>query len=221
MKTARLKSPWPAIHGGVFLAAMVLIPVCLPRLPWPWYLLLPLLAYTGAVLVVPSLRRTVPILRAGRFTGIQLGAALALSALTSGVLLAYQALVHPDVSSLAAALPVAAFGNLFLAGVWFTACNAVLEELVFRGVLYEAVAAEWGAAVAVGITAACFGLSHLQGYPPGPTGAVLAGLYGMALGLLRWWSGGLGWRSPVTSARMRRSSGFWRPRGLLLCNRPY
>ena len=47
-------------------------------------------------------------------------------------------------------------------------------------------------AVTLGVTAALFGLGHLHGYPPGPLGAVLAGLYGVALGLLRWWAGGLG-----------------------------
>lgn len=38
-----------------------------------------------------------------------------------------------------------------------------------------------------------FGCGHLHGYPPGPLGAVLAGLYGLGLGWLRVFSGGLGW----------------------------
>lgn len=40
-------------------------------------------------------------------------------------------------------------------------------------------------------TAFVFGIGHWQGYPPGVIGAVLAGYYGLALGLMRWWSGGL------------------------------
>jgi membrane protease YdiL (CAAX protease family) len=58
-------------------------------------------------------------------------------------------------------------------------------------VLYEAFLADWGPAVAILGTAVCFGLGHMRGYPPGPLGAVLAGGYGLALGLLRWRSGGL------------------------------
>jgi membrane protease YdiL (CAAX protease family) len=82
--------------------------------------------------------------------------------------------------------------NLVVAALCFSTLNALLEEFVYRGVLYEALAAEWGAVVAIGGTAAAFGLGHLAGYPRGIMGAILAGLYGIALGLLRWWTGGLG-----------------------------
>jgi membrane protease YdiL (CAAX protease family) len=149
------------------LVALLLLPAALPPRAWPWSWLLPLVAYGFVVLLIPPLRRTAPRLAAGRTDQGRLPVALALGVLTSGVLLAYQALVHPDVTALAGAIPVAAFGSLLLAGVCFSVGNAVLEELIFRGVLYEAVVAEWGAAVAVAVTAAFFGLVHLQGYPPG------------------------------------------------------
>jgi membrane protease YdiL (CAAX protease family) len=37
-----------------------------------------------------------------------------------------------------------------------------------------------------------FGIGHLGGYPPGLLGALLATLYGVALGLLRHFSKGIG-----------------------------
>jgi membrane protease YdiL (CAAX protease family) len=111
---------------------------------------------------------------------------------TTGALLGFHALARPEVTDLAARLPVAAFGNLLLAGFCFSLVNATLEELVFRGVLWGSVEAEWNAGVALIVTSALFGLGHWHGYPPGPLGAVLAALYGLALGLLRWWAGGLG-----------------------------
>jgi membrane protease YdiL (CAAX protease family) len=117
---------------------------------------------------------------------------MALGVATSAVLVWFHWLVRPEVTHLAAKLPMIFLQNLVVAALCFSALNALLEELVFRGVLYEALAAEWGGAVAVGGTAAAFGLGHLAGYPPGITGAILAGLYGIALGLLRWWAGGLG-----------------------------
>jgi membrane protease YdiL (CAAX protease family) len=191
MTSEQRQARWPTAHGGVFLAALGVTALFLPATGWPWYLVMPLATYGAVVLLIPALRRTVPVPPAGRLTGPRILAAIVLSAATSGVLLAYQALVAPDVTGLGAYIPVAAFGSLALAWVCFTLVNAVLEELVFRGVLYEALTAEWGAAVAVAATALAFGLGHLHGYPPGPLGTVLAGLYGVALGLLRWWTGGL------------------------------
>jgi membrane protease YdiL (CAAX protease family) len=192
MSAPGLKSSWPAVHGGLFVAAFILIPFSLPTLGWPWYLLVPLVGYAAFVLLVPTLRRTIPRIPFGRINKYTITISILLAALTSAVLTGYQALLRPDVSALAAAIPVAAFGSVIVAGVCFSIGNAVLEELTFRWVLYEALAAEWGAIVAVAATAVIFGLGHMHGYPPGPAGAVLAGLYGVALGLLRWWTGGLG-----------------------------
>lgn len=192
MSTARPQPNWPIIHGSLFVAILVLFPVSFPQLGWPWFLLVPVASYAGVVVLIPDLRRTIPRLSIGKIDHYRLAAALGLCVATSTVLVGYQAFFHPDVSALAAVIPVSAFGSLFVAGVCFSLINAVLEELVFRWVLYETLAAEWGAAVAVGATALVFGLGHVQGYPPGPPGVLLAGLYGIALGLLRWWTGGLG-----------------------------
>jgi uncharacterized protein len=181
-----------ALHGGFFLAALAAVAVGLPALSWPWYLLLPLLAYAGVVLAVSPLRRTAPRLAVGRLGGVPLVCTAALSVATAGVLLGFHALVRPEVSDLAIRLPVAAFGNVVLAGVCFSVVNASLEELIFRGVLWEVIVDEWNGGVALMATAVLFGVGHLQGYPPGPLGAVLAGIYGLALGWLRWWVGGLG-----------------------------
>jgi membrane protease YdiL (CAAX protease family) len=183
-------TPWPAIHGAVLLALLGgfyfwLAPV------WPWVWLVPLAAYASLVLLIPPLRLSFSGLSLGRLDKVGILSALLLSGVTSAALLAYHALVGPEVKTLAASLPVAAFGNAVIAWLSFSIVNALSEELVFRGVLFHAVAGEWGAAVAVGGTALVFGLGHLQGYPPGPLGAALAGVYGVALGLLRWWTDGL------------------------------
>jgi membrane protease YdiL (CAAX protease family) len=180
------------IHGGLFLAALIVVTLGWPSLAWPWYLLLPLLAYAGVVLALPPLQQTAPRITVGRVCGAPLAAATALSAATAAVLVGFHAWARPDVSELATRVPVAEFGNLVLAGICFSVVNAALEEVVFRGVLWDVVAREWNAGMAVVATAAVFGVGHVGGYPPGPLGAVLAGVYGIALGLLRWWTGGLG-----------------------------
>jgi membrane protease YdiL (CAAX protease family) len=181
-----------AVHGSVFLLALGAVAIGLSPLGWPWYLLLPMVAYALIVFVCPPLRRTVPRFAIGRIGGWPMVAALALGVATSGVLVSFQTIARPDMTALAAGLPVAAFGNLLLAGICFSVINALLEELIFRGLLWEVAAAEWNEPVALAATSVMFGLGHLHGYPPGPLGAVLAGVFGLSLGLLRWWTGGLG-----------------------------
>jgi membrane protease YdiL (CAAX protease family) len=180
-----------AIHGGLFLGAVCVVSLALPPMPWPWGLLLPLVTYAVIAWSVPPLRRTAPSIAVGRIGGAPLACAVVLALATTSVLVGFHASFRPDVKELAAGLPVAAFGNVLLAGVFFSVLNAALEEVIFRGVLWGAIADEWSSGVALVVTAVLFGFGHLHGYPPGPFGAVLAGVYGLALGLLRWWTGGL------------------------------
>src|ERR1700730_14519301 len=107
--------PSGALHGGLFLAVYGGSAVALTPLLWPWPMLLPLLAYAGITLAVPPLRSTAPRLAIGRLGGAPLMSAVALSLATSGVLVGFHAVVRPDVTDLAARLPVAAFGNVIVA----------------------------------------------------------------------------------------------------------
>jgi hypothetical protein len=89
-------------------------------------------------------------------------------------------------------IPVSSLVGLFLVGALFSVLNALLEEIVFRGILFDSVESQWGAGIAVVITAFLFGFVHMHGYPPGPLGAVLAGGYGLCLGSLRAFTRGIG-----------------------------
>jgi membrane protease YdiL (CAAX protease family) len=73
----------------------------------------------------------------------------------------------------------------------FAVVNTVLEELLFRGVLYDGVEWQWGWKAAVLVTAAIFGIFHVAGYPPGFVGALMAAIYGLLLGWLRHRTQGL------------------------------
>lgn len=179
-----------AIHGCLFFACLVASGF--QRLDWPWHLVLPVLVYGGIVFAFAPLRRTFPKLAIGRLGGAPLACSAALALATTFVLLVFQSLVRPDVKDLAATLPIDWFGNLPLAGVCFSVVNAALEELIFRGILWDLVADEWSERIAFVVTSFLFGLGHFQGYPPGPIGAIMAGLYGVSLGAIRWWTGGFG-----------------------------
>jgi CAAX protease family protein len=182
---------WRAAHGAIFLALMVLIALSPVHGRWPWFWLIPLAAYFTLTALLPPLRRTFVWPRAGRVSPIAWAATAALIVVTSVSLVVYETIAQPDVTFLGAALPAKALGGLLLAGVIFSLLNATLEELVFRGVLFDAIESEWGWRAAVSATAVLFGIGHMNGFPPGWIGASLAGIYGVFLGMLRVQTGGL------------------------------
>jgi membrane protease YdiL (CAAX protease family) len=180
------------MHGTAFVAIMAAA-MCVPALRvWPLLWLVPVTVYGTVVAVVPPLRAT---FRPWLFGQVTAPSAIATSVIAAGacaVLTAFQVFMRPDVSAYAGFLPVSWLGGAVVAGVLFSVVNALLEEVIFRGILFDAVEAQWGIGVAVVATAGLFGFGHLHGYPPGPLGAVLAGLFGLCLGWLRAVTGGIG-----------------------------
>ena len=170
MATGELEKTRAAIHGGLMFAALMVVPAAFPDLLWPWPLALPLLTYGAIVAAIGPLRRTAPRIAIGRIGGWPLLYATVLGPAAMAVLVGFQAIMQSDLRDLAAKLPVAWFGNLFLAGVCFSVFNAALEELIFRGILWDAIADEWNGGVALVATTLLFGIGHLQGYPPGLIG---------------------------------------------------
>ncbi len=181
----------PPVHGGLLLALLV-APLFVRELrQWPWYLLAPLAAYLMVVALVPALRRTVRWNRLGVLHGWVLVATAAIVVLSGSALLLYDAVYRPDLGELKTQLPLAFPLHAAVLGALFAACNALLEEVVFRGVLLDALTSAVGPKSAVLVQAVVFGAAHARGYPPGALGMALAGVYGLMLGLLRQRSGGL------------------------------
>lgn len=183
---------WSAMHGVAFVAltiAAFFIPVF--RI-WPLLWLVPLAAYGALVAAVPPLRATFGPWRFGRISTPTVMAMLIIVVGSCSVLVAFQLFKHPDLRAYRDLLPIATLGGGVMGCLLFSILNALLEELIFRGVLFDAVESQWGVWVAVAATAGLFGYGHMRGYPPGPLGALLAGIYGLCLGWLRVFSGGLG-----------------------------
>lgn len=179
------------LHGGLLLLLMPL-PAFAPALThWPWYLLAPLLGYAAVVGAVPALRRSVGWVKLGRFDGITIALIVAVMVVTSAVLVLWDLFVHPDVSNLAGQLPRWEGAPWLWACLLFAVVNALLEEIVWRGIFMDALASQLGDGWAVVAQAALFGWAHAQGYPSGAIGVVLAGIYGLLLGWLRQRSQGL------------------------------
>lgn len=150
----------------------------------------PLLAVVAGVIAASRLRA--PWLARGD-TSAAIVAWIVAAALASGVaLVAWWAILRPDLSGLALPpwvrpLPPVAIAGLFL--LW-SSLNAIAEEFFFRGVMQHALARAFGRAGIV-IQALPFGLAHLHGVPGGAAGVLLATIYGLMMGALRQRARGL------------------------------
>jgi uncharacterized protein len=184
-------SDWRLAHGCAFVVLMA-VAMLVPALRrWPWIWVVPLAGYFLMAVFTPRLRSHMKWFRLGEVSGVSIVATVGMMALMSVVLVTFNTIAKPDLGSYRAALPFEMFGSVVTAGVVFTVVNATLEELVFRGVLFDAVRSQWGASVTLVATSVLFGLGHLHGYPPGLWGACLAVVLGFAVGVLRVWTEGL------------------------------
>ena len=120
-----------------------------------------------------------------------MGWSILVALVSSGALVLYQVLLAPELSYMDRYLPLDLLGSVAVTAVTFSVVNPIIEEIVFRGILYQAFTAYWSWHVAAVATSVVFGAGHVGGYPPGVIGGVLAGVYGLALAVLRHRSNGM------------------------------
>jgi membrane protease YdiL (CAAX protease family) len=190
--TASSHADWRALHG-LLVFALIAGATFFPAFRvWPLIWFVPLAAYAVLVALLPPLRANFRPWRFGRVTRPAVLATMGIALVSCSALVAFHVFVHPDVRAYGTFLPVSTLGGVLAVGVLFSVFNALFEEIIFRGILFDAVESQWGAWGAVVATAFLFGYGHLRGYPPGLFGAVLAGVYGLGLGWLRLFTAGLG-----------------------------
>lgn len=101
-------------------------------------------------------------------------------------------LLDPDVSDIKENFPKGDIPVLIAAGIGFAIINAIAEEFLFRGILFEALlTARLSLFWVLVFQALSFGILHLYGFPRGWVGVVLAGIYGLMTGLIRILSKGI------------------------------
>ncbi|TAL06549.1 MAG: CPBP family intramembrane metalloprotease [Verrucomicrobia bacterium] len=184
------------IHGFVFLIVL-LCTTAVPALldwPWPWLApwLAPLLGYFAVMLCIPSLRSSFSWLHFGRITPATVAATLLIIVLTMTVLVLISQPHFPG--GLGHMLPFQQSCGALIAGALFSIINATVQEFVFRGVLFDSLDSIWGRWGAILVSAFIFGIGHLLVLPSGISGilgASAAADFGLAVGCLRSWSGGL------------------------------
>jgi len=138
------------------------------------------------------LRLTVTWLRTGHPT-LPIWIVAGTVALGSAVsLLLWFKLARPDVKWQAGLIPPWSPGRLVLLGLGFALFNAAVEEMIWRGVIFDALErARLPTAPVVLMQAVSFGVVHLHGFPSGSLGILLASAYGAILGFLRAQTRGL------------------------------
>lgn len=144
---------WRPLHAFVLIAATAAA-ASVPSLHgWPWLWFAPLAAYAVIVTIVPPFRRSFRPWSLGRLNAATISTTAVITIGSAAVLIAFHCLALPDLARYRGFLPATIFGSVIAAGVLFSFLNALLEELIFRGVLFDAVESQWGAWTAVAATA--------------------------------------------------------------------
>jgi hypothetical protein len=183
----------PGASLGLFSTASVVLAIAGVG---PQQVLFPI-AFTAYFIVVwrvPWLRRASSWLRRGAIHGALLALAAAIVAVAAVALLAWYAIVKPDLADIVRTyVPAQPVAWLAPGAVVVAMLNAAIEEAAYRGILLSALDATLGpGAVSVLLQAIAFGALHLYGgFPRGIVGVFLAFVYGLMLGALRRKAGGL------------------------------
>ena len=177
-----------AIHLLLFSLLWLALPLITPSLGfWPQILLLPIIIYVLIVAAIPNLRRSVLWLRSGHLTSGVISLILATIFLSSIALVGWYLLLQPNTSSQLAMIPKMPRWLLPLACLGFAMVNAAMEEIVFRGIMMQALDSALGSGnLTVVIQAGSFASFHyLAGFPNGGWGFAMVFVYGFMLGVLR------------------------------------
>jgi membrane protease YdiL (CAAX protease family) len=180
-------------HAAIVLSWLVLPQFFSFLLVWPLYLLVPLIGYALTIASIAPLRRSVKWLNVGRTSLDVIAATLTTIVVASSALVSWYVLFDHDFERMTKLLRELPFVSLLLLGVAFSIFNALLEEILFRGILYEALFEEYGVWWAVVLQGVVFGIVHARGVPSGAVGVGMASIYGVMLGWLRHYSRGLLW----------------------------
>jgi len=161
-------------------------------LPWPLNFTVPLGAYLALYAAWPRLRGSTNWLVSGRFTPVAIKWMVPTVFISSGSLLAWVFLFHPDLSDLARMVPRRGPIVLIAIGVVFSVLNAIWEEFILKGIGWKSLEEVFrrGWAVNAG-QAALFGAMHIGGFPKGWIGVLMGAVYGFVLGIIRKESRGL------------------------------
>lgn len=182
-----------AVHLNVFFALYFLMPFFPHLSRFPFNELTLFLLYAYVVMMIPALRRSVGWLCIGKLDAQIWIYVLLTIAISSAALVAWVHFIHPDLSGSVGLLPPLPPVQMYLYGLAFCMFNAAREEIIWRGVIMEALDSALGpASGSVILQAASFAVAHyVSGFPNGIIGSTMVFIYGLMLGAIRRKSRGM------------------------------
>jgi len=153
---------------------------------WPLPTVITLLGYGLALAASPRVRTGAGWLRRGRLDRAA-GKVLAFFVVCQAIaLVLWRYTTSADLDRFRALVPDVPIGLVAVGLVAVAIINAAYEELLWRGLAQHALEAatgsRWAAWLLQGIG---FGFWHYEGFPSGPVGATLAGVFALMMGYLR------------------------------------
>jgi membrane protease YdiL (CAAX protease family) len=184
----------PAIHLSVLAALMCLMPFLFYFHP-PFLILKAalLLPYFIIVALITPLRHSLDWLRRGTFGLKTWGLVVGITLFAGVVLSGWVHFVNPNLGRYTYYFPAMPSGMLFVYAAGFAAINALIEEIIWRGIMLSALDAVLGVGpLALVLQALQFGIAHYRGgFPNGWLGIATTGLFGFFMGLVRRSTNGL------------------------------
>ncbi|MCX6379125.1 MAG: CPBP family intramembrane metalloprotease [Armatimonadetes bacterium] len=184
--------PKPILHAILLFSFLLLASTVTYLQRWPLPLLFPLLLSSLLVWTLPNLRYRPDWLCFGHVYPSLIALTVAALLLSPALILTWYRLTSPNLSALSSQIPVGNIVVLTLAGGVFALVNSILEEVLFRGILQQALSVQMGANASWAVQGVIFGTLHANGVPQGVVGMALASLFGIVLGWIRYKSNGIG-----------------------------
>lgn len=182
---------WPVRHAILILALLLIVPAIPALARWPWGLLFPVGTYAAIVVAVRPLRESLDWLRVGKLDRNTWRVTAMFALISVAGLTVWYLIFRPDLSAFTHLIPSGPPLTLLMAGLVFASVNAVMEEVICRGIWMEALTVSYGPKFALILQALIFGVMHANGIPPGSVGILMAAVFGGMLGWLRQRTGGL------------------------------
>jgi membrane protease YdiL (CAAX protease family) len=157
------------------------------RISFPGVLyLIPLCVYFFLLILFPAVRKKMTWLKSGTIDTLSAVLMGGLCLFSTVALYVWWKVTGPDISEIAAWFPEVGLLLIILGGFGFAVTNSIVEEFIFRGVLWEGFSLLLQkVAIVVFLQAMLFALWHWKGFPGDVWGVLLVFLWGIMLGILR------------------------------------